>query len=339
MTAGAGVPHSVVLAAAAWPVQELPGRIWEGKEALLGAAGALGSTCAASLAPEQRRRLVAALLDAAGKQRVAFRKEALTQLVVVLRAFGSKQQPESGHAVAAAGDGAVAAAAVSASAAGEGAEAEAAAGYYEVVAPLMLELARSFVEAAHGGGAMDTDSSAGGKQKDDEEPHPGKAVPAGQVAACLAAAFATTAPDSARRHADAAAAALVAVLDAAGKPADQLAVATAGCLLASHAARVAGHAPQQAAVLSPEQPGVSALLQTALRLGEEGKVSQLREQCFTLRCVPFWAGRHCLCDLGMSTAAASAAFVAPCRAEKRHPFAGPDLRMCFIITTSQVMHA
>jgi hypothetical protein len=36
-------------------------------------------------------------------------------------------------------------------------------------------------------------------------------------------------------------------------------------------------------VLSPQQEGVSRLLQTGLRLAEEGKVSQLREECYELR--------------------------------------------------------
>ena len=63
--------------------QELGGRVWEGKESLLRAAGALGSSCGAALrapGPMMPDALVAALLEAAGKKRASYRKEALEQL-------------------------------------------------------------------------------------------------------------------------------------------------------------------------------------------------------------------------------------------------------------------
>jgi proteasome component ECM29 len=256
-------------------VQEVPGRIWEGKEGVLGAVGVLSAACSAALPPEARRRTVAALLDAAGKKRAAYRKEALVQLEAALDAFGS-----------AAGSGSQPAApAPVAGAAAGGEEAE---DYYGMTAPLLLELAGSYLEAARGGGAMEVDEQrgqapAGGQEEG--EPHPGRSVPVAHVAACLGAAFATAAPEAARQHADAAAAALASLLDTAGKAADQLAAAAAGCRLAKHAALVAGRAAAQPAppVLSPQQEGVSRLLQTGLRLAEEGKVSQLREECYELR--------------------------------------------------------
>lgn len=266
----------------AWvQVQEARGRIWEGKEAVLSALGSLAAACPSALQPDQRRRLVAALLDAAGKKKSAYRKEALAQLEGALLALGGGTAAAGG---ASGGGGA-----------DEG-------DYWAAASPLLLELAGSFVEAAQGGAAMETDQPKGGSSgvggAADDEPHPGKAVPAAQVAACLGAAFATAAPATARQHADIAAAALTALLGAAGRAGDQLAVVAAGCRLAEHAARVAagpgGPAPsaqqaQQAEareagpVLSPAQPGVAALLQAALQLAGEGKVSQLREECLRLR--------------------------------------------------------
>jgi proteasome component ECM29 len=253
-------------------VQEVPGRIWDGKEAVLAAAGALSAACTAALAPAQRRRLVEALLDAGGKKKAAYRKAALEQLEGVLTAFAGS----SGAKNSSSGDG------------GSGGEEGSSEGnYYSLVAPLMLELVGSYVEAAHGGAAMETDGqqAAGQGQGEEGEPHPGRAVPAAQVATCLGAAFATAAPDTARQHADATAASLAALLGAAGKPGEQLAAVAAGCRLAEHAASVAARAPGAGAVLSPGQAGVAALLAGALRLAEEGKVSELREQCYRLRWV------------------------------------------------------
>lgn len=278
------------------PLQEVPGRIWEGKEAVLDAVGTLCTSCAASLVPPQRTRLVAALLDAASKKRAAYRKEGMVQLEAALLAFAGGSGGSSGTASASAsgaaaeGNGAVA-----------GEPAGKTGGFYSLVAPPMLELATQYVEAAQGSASMETDQASGqqvpGQQAQEEsgggsEPHPGKAVPAAQVAACLGAAFATTSPSAARQHADAVAAALSALLGAVGKPVDQVAVVAAACRLAEHAAKASngggvdagGGEPALAPpVLSPGQPGVAALLQGALRLAEEGKAAQLREQCYRLR--------------------------------------------------------
>ncbi|EFN52702.1 hypothetical protein CHLNCDRAFT_138705 [Chlorella variabilis] len=278
--ADALVPHAPALLDAL--LKELPGRIWEGKEVVLGATGALSAACAASLAPPQRRRVVAALLEAAGKKRAAYRKEALVQLEVVLLAFGGggADGAASGSSVAGGGSGVVAG---GSGAAGEAEGAAEAGEFYPMVAPLMLELAGSYVEAAQGGGAMETDQQHQGQQQG--EAHPGKAVPVAQVAACLGAAFATAGPATAQAHADAAVASLAALLCAAGKAADQMAAVAAGCRVAEHAARISAAAPgaaRQATVLVPQQEGVAALLQAALRLAEEGKVAQLREQCYKL---------------------------------------------------------
>ncbi|PRW21127.1 proteasome-associated ECM29-like protein isoform X1 [Chlorella sorokiniana] len=270
-------------------LKEVPGRIWEGKEAVLGAAGALASACGPSLAPPQRRRLVAALLDAASKKKAAFRKEGLSQLEKALLAFAG-----SGGAGEAAGSGSGSGGAASGAVSGmaAAAAAEDSGDFYAEVSPLLLELAGSFVEAAQGSASMETDQpqqgaagTAGTAQHADQEPHPGKAVPAAQVAACLGAAFATAGPDTVRQQADAAAASLASLLGAAGKPADQLASVTAGCRVAERAAAVAGlQGPQAAttAVLSPQQAGTAALLQGALRLTEEGKAAQLREESYKL---------------------------------------------------------
>ena len=256
-------------------LQELPGRIWDGKEGVLVATGALSTACAGSLAPPQRRRLVAALLDAAGKKRVAYRKEGLAQLEAALLAFAPNSSGSD-----ASGGGAVAADGVSTDAAAAAETGD----FYPLVSVPLLELAGSFVDAAQGGGPMDTDSQqhaqgAAAAQQGEDEPHPGKAVPAAQVAACLGAAFATASLGTARQHVDTVTASLAALLSAAGKAADQLGAAAAGCRVAEHTARVAG----QGVALSPQQQGVEALLQAALRLAEDGKASQLREQCYKLR--------------------------------------------------------
>lgn len=263
-------------------LKEVPGRIWEGKEVVLAALGSLASGCTAALAPEQRRRLVAALLDAAGKKRAGYRKEGLSNLESALLAFAGSVGGSSGT-VSSSSSGAV-------SSGGGGGD------FYAAVSPLLLELAGSFVEAAQGGAAMETDQPQQGQQVTtaaaqqaggDDEAHPGKAVPAAQVAACLGAAYATAAPSTARHHADAVCAALASLLGAAGKPGDQLAAVEAGCRVAQHASRASAAVPSPGdeavgPVLSPGQAGVAALLQGGLRLAEDGKVAQLREQCLRL---------------------------------------------------------
>lgn len=260
-------------------LQEVPGRIWDGKEAVLAAVGAVAAACTASLAPPQRQRLISALLDAAGKKKAAFRKEGLVQLEKALLAF-------AGSGSSGGGGSSSGAAPPSAGAAAQPAE-EGSGDFYGAVSPLLLELAGSFVEAAQGSASMDTDqpqqgtAGAAAAEQGSEEPHPGKAVPAAQVAACLGAAFATAGPDTVRQQADAAAACLASLLGATGRPADQLAVVTAGCRLAERATAIAGQ-PGQAAVLSAQQAGTAALLQGALRLAEEGKAAQLREESYKL---------------------------------------------------------
>lgn len=62
---------------------ELPGRLWDGKETVLAAVGATAETCGAALRaadPALPGRVVVALLEAAGKKKNAYRKEALIQL-------------------------------------------------------------------------------------------------------------------------------------------------------------------------------------------------------------------------------------------------------------------
>lgn len=274
--------------------QEVPGRIWEGKEAVLAAAGALASACTASLSLPQRRRLVAALLDAAGKKRSAFRKEALVQLEKTLLAFAGSGSEGAGCSIG--GGGTSSGSAPAGGTADAAAEQQDSGDFFVVVSPLLLELAASFVEAAQGSASMETDQPQQGAagtaaaQQGSEDPHPGKAMPAAQVAACLGAAFATAGPGAVRQQVDAAASSLASLLGAAGKPADQLAAVTAGCRIAERAAAVALQAGQAGsaaavvpAVLAPQQAGTAALLQGALRLAEEGKASQLREESYRLR--------------------------------------------------------
>lgn len=71
-------------------LQELPGRLWDGKEAVLEAVGALAAACPELLlaAPAGSGggegplagRVVAALVDAASKKKSAYKKAALEQL-------------------------------------------------------------------------------------------------------------------------------------------------------------------------------------------------------------------------------------------------------------------
>ena len=69
--------------------QELPGRLWEGKEAVLEAVGSLAAACPQQLLAAGEAgggegplagRVVAALVDAAGKKKSGYRKAALEQL-------------------------------------------------------------------------------------------------------------------------------------------------------------------------------------------------------------------------------------------------------------------
>ena len=62
---------------------ELPGRLWDGKETVLTAVGACSEACGAALRtadPGLPGRVVTALLEAVGKKKAAYRKEALVQL-------------------------------------------------------------------------------------------------------------------------------------------------------------------------------------------------------------------------------------------------------------------
>lgn len=73
------------------PAQELPGRLWEGKECLLLAVGALAAACLLELLGGDQGgsssdggglagRTVAALVEAAGKKKAAYRRAALEQM-------------------------------------------------------------------------------------------------------------------------------------------------------------------------------------------------------------------------------------------------------------------
>jgi proteasome component ECM29 len=62
---------------------ELPGRLWEGKEAVLMALGAVVKACHGALKSNDGKipaKVVSVLLEAAGKKKAAYRKEALIQL-------------------------------------------------------------------------------------------------------------------------------------------------------------------------------------------------------------------------------------------------------------------
>eukprot|EP00873_Tetraselmis_striata_P043261 jgi/Tetstr1/463525/TSEL_008404.t1 len=64
---------------------ELPGRLWDGKQALLEALAALAKGCPQEM---DQGQVVAALLAAAERKKVAYHTAALAALEVALRAFG-----------------------------------------------------------------------------------------------------------------------------------------------------------------------------------------------------------------------------------------------------------
>ena len=241
-------------------LKEVPGRVWEGKEAVLEAVAVVGAAAcsgssgkgphAAGLSPEQCGRAVSALLDAAGKKKAEYRKAALQQLEVLLTALGGG----SGGGGSGSGGGG------SGSGGGGGNGVD----HYASVAPLLLELIGAFVAAQGGPASMDTDQPAAGEGGGQQQAATaggggegagegaggagsGGAVPAAEVVACLGAAFGTAGPGAVGEHGAAAAGAVASLLAAAAKAADQAAAVAAGIRIAEHVGRLAAAAAPAAA--------------------------------------------------------------------------------------------
>lgn len=98
-------PHAPGLAAVLLP-EATAGRVWEGKEALVDALGALAAACPAALAADPGTApLVAALLGAAGKRRPVYRAAALGALEQLLTALADVDAKQAGVESAGSGGG------------------------------------------------------------------------------------------------------------------------------------------------------------------------------------------------------------------------------------------
>jgi proteasome component ECM29 len=93
MCAAAGeslAPHAPALAAVLVP-EATAGRLWDGKDALLVALGALCSSCCTALAADPGTgKLVSALLSAASRRKATYRAAALNALEQLLTAIADK---------------------------------------------------------------------------------------------------------------------------------------------------------------------------------------------------------------------------------------------------------
>lgn len=261
-------------------LQELPGRLWDGKEVVLEAVGALASSCPQQLhQPQQQQqpgaapsgaagtaggsspvlagRVVAALVEAAGKKKSGYRRAALEQLEAALSAFKGRHD------------------------------------HYEAASPLLLEQCAKFVAAQREGPRkMEVDGGGGGGTKaaeqlggDDKATGEGGSAPIAQVVACLAAAWSTAGLKTAQQHAATIIKALADVLEVATKAADQLATALAATRVAEHCgtlAIVAAGGGAGAPLLAADPASAVRLLSHAIKLAGEGKAAQLREQCLAL---------------------------------------------------------
>ncbi|GAB4815511.1 hypothetical protein N2152v2_002557 [Parachlorella kessleri] len=261
-------------------LKELPGRLWDGKEVVLEAVGALASSCPQQLhQPQQQQqpgaapsgaagtaggsspvlagRVVAALVEAAGKKKSGYRRAALEQLEAALSAFKGRHD------------------------------------HYEAASPLLLEQCAKFVAAQREGPRkMEVDGGGGGGTKaaeqlggDDKATGEGGSAPIAQVVACLAAAWSTAGLKTAQQHAATIIKALADVLEVATKAADQLATALAATRVAEHCgtlAIVAAGGGAGAPLLAADPASAVRLLSHAIKLAGEGKAAQLREQCLAL---------------------------------------------------------
>ncbi|GBF95386.1 hypothetical protein Rsub_07814 [Raphidocelis subcapitata] len=102
LAGGALSQHAPALAAVLVP-EATAGRLWDGKEKLLAALGALAAACPAALAADPGiAHIVSALLSAAGRRRTAYRSAALAALQKLLTALGDSA--DKGEAVPGAGE-------------------------------------------------------------------------------------------------------------------------------------------------------------------------------------------------------------------------------------------
>ena len=157
-------PHAPGLAAVLVP-EATAGRLWDGKEALLAALGALCCACSGALAADPGvPQLVAALLAAAGRRKTVYRAAALRALKQLLDALGD--------------------------AAAKGAPVTGADAAYAEVAPPLLAAVEAHVTAppakpaGSGGNGSSTSERAG--EGDDGLPPP---MPLAESLGCLAAAW------------------------------------------------------------------------------------------------------------------------------------------------------
>lgn len=90
-------PHAPTLAIVLLP-EAATGRLWDGKESLLIALGALSKACITSLSEDPgTERLVSALLTAAGRRKGSYRAAALKALEQLLTALGDAQKKAGGQ--------------------------------------------------------------------------------------------------------------------------------------------------------------------------------------------------------------------------------------------------
>ena len=69
---------------------QVPGRIWDGKDAVLAALAAVTKSCGSALSVSDGARVVAALTEAVGRKKSDFRQAALAALETVLTALSGQ---------------------------------------------------------------------------------------------------------------------------------------------------------------------------------------------------------------------------------------------------------
>jgi len=157
--------------------------------------------------------------------------------------------------------------------------------HFAQVGPLVLQQCAAFVAAQGGAGPMDTDtvpptstqpSALSSSSTAAAGAAAASSVPIAQVAGCLGAAWAACSDATAAEHAEGVAQALTAVLGAATKGPDQVAVMQAAVRFAERCAA----AP--AGMLQERVPAVEGLLAAGVKLAADGKASQHREKALEL---------------------------------------------------------
>ncbi|KAL4530388.1 hypothetical protein Ndes2437B_g03884 [Nannochloris sp. 'desiccata'] len=237
---------------------ELPGRLWEGKEAVLVALGAVVKACHVALKSNDSgipTKVVSVLLEAAGKKKAAYRKEALIQLKEVLAIWGADEN------------------------------------FIPIVSPPLLALSSQFVSAAFGGPSASTGGGDGaakptatptttrGMKESDGANGAEKSsiIPIAEVMACLGALW-STGKDLKEGNTWVSEAAEIAaeVLGAAQKLGDQTAAVDAATQLTTHCASITP------SPLDQSSAGCQSLMRAAARASEESKGAALRENAMLL---------------------------------------------------------